>query len=503
MRTRALPCAGALALVLTLAPPASAATVELKSRTEAGIKGPDYTVTTVVVQAAAGETNAISASMPATGKLLLTDPAAPLTAAAGCTQTAPATVECPLPNEISATLGDGNDVFSADAALTSAARLVGGPGDDRLTGGAGGDSLSGGGGHDVLIGGPGADSLADDDGAAPDADVLDGGAGNDSITFEDRRVGMTLDLAAGTSSEGDTVRGFETIRLGPGPNIVTGSAAGEFMTARSGANQIDGGAGNDAIYADGELRGGDGNDTLGCESIAGCTLDGGAGNDDLQAGTGDDLLDGGPGNDELTGIGGDDVLDGGSGNDKLLGDFAEGVPGSGNDTLRGGPGADHVYGGPGKDRLDAGPGADLVLSLDYSKDTISCGAGIDRLLRDKRDPARPTSCERVRLGATLALESEIEVLGSGADAEVAVDTSCPEYALGSCRGVIDVRDLGGRLLGRRTYRTTASGTTYIPLTAAGRRALGTGRHTIVVRARGGDASGGTATVARTYRVTVG
>lgn len=504
MRTRALAgSTAAAAVALAFASSANAATVELKTRTEGGIKGPDYTVTTVMVQAAAGELNAITATVvAATAKLVLTDPSAALTAAAGCTQTAAATVQCALPDVISATLDDGNDSFSIDPAYRSLSGVRGGAGDDVLTGGAGADTLSGGGGRDVLIGGLGSDTLADEDGSTPDADLLDGGVGEDSISFEDHLADMTLDLAARTTSEGDTLSGFETVRLGKGANTVTGTAGREYITAPSNSNRIDGGAGNDAIYAGGELSGGDGNDTLGCTAAVGCRLAGGPGNDMLQTGAGDDVIDGGAGNDELYGLGGDDLLDGGPGDDTLRGDFAEGVPGSGDDTLRGGSGADDLYGGPGKDRLDAGAGADLVLSLDYARDTIGCGAGIDRLVRDKLDPVKPASCERVQLGGTLELLPEIDLDRYGADIELAIDTSCPGYVVGRCRGVMEVRDLAGRFLGRRPYRVTGQRTVYVELNAAGRAALRSGIHTIVVRVRGGDGTGGSSTVARTYRIKV-
>lgn len=485
--------------MLVLAAPASAATVELNTRTELGIKGPDFTVTTVKIDATAGEANTISASgVPSGARLVLSDPATTLTAGAGCTQTAARAIECPLPNEIVAALGDGDDTFAIAPGVALASSLSGGAGDDVLIGGAGADRLSGGGGLDRLVGGLGADSLADDDGPTRDADVLDGGGGdNDSINFEDHTGSMTLDLPAATTSEGDTVSGFETIRLGSGANTLTGTSAGEFVTGGSDANRVDGRGGNDSIYVNGVLRGGDGDDTLACGGPTGCRAFGGAGNDSLSSGFGNDALDGGAGNDELIGLPGDDVLDGGLGDDTLLGDFAEGASSRGGaDTLRGGPGRDHVNGGPGADRIDGGSGADLLLALDYSRDAVTCGAGADRLLRDRLDPVKPTGCEHVQLGGRLRLLPRADLTVSLN--EVSIEAECPAYAVGSCRGVAEVRDLAGRLLGRRRFRS--GGPIDVPLNATGRAILKKGTHTVVVRVRGGDGTGGSSTVRRTYRI---
>ncbi|HVF79549.1 MAG TPA: hypothetical protein VNA28_14730 [Solirubrobacteraceae bacterium] len=355
-------------------------------------------------------------------KLVLRDPAAALMAAAGCTQSAPDAVECPLPDEIRALLDDGNDAFTVAAAFRSRTVLSGGPGDDALTGGAGDDLLSGGGGRDVLAGAAGKDALTDNDGAAPDADVLYGGAGlGDEVSFEDH-PGMTLDLSAGRSSEGDAVTGFETIRLGRGADTVTGIG-----------DELAGGGGLRAV---GRRR-----RRHAAERRRRRHPRWGRGRRRPDGATTGRLLNGGPGGDELRG------------------DLAEGVAGNGNDTLRGGPGADRLCGGPGRDELDAGAGSDVVLSLDRVADRIDCGAGRDLLRRDTHDPLRPASCERVRLGGTLVLlpdAAQVFLFASGGD--LFVYTSCPACAVGSCRGVAEVRDLAGRPLGRARYRSALNET---------------------------------------------
>ena len=456
-----------VAVSLALAAPVHAATVKLTSRTEGGFKGPEITVTTAVVAAEGTSPMSVTGTTSRTSLMLR---ATGLTAAAGCRQTMAGAVECPLPDEIDATMGDGDDAFTVDAAFRGRTSIRGGPGDDRLSGGSGDDRLSGGGGTDVLRGGRGSDALADDDGSAPDADVLDGGDGDDDVDFQDHTVGMALDLPAGRTSAGDTLTSFSTIRLGSGASQVTGTAAGEFILAYGDGHRIDGGAGNDYIAAAGELRGGIGNDTLDCGGPV-CTLSGGAGNDTL---TGPGALTGGAGNDELTGDDGDDVLAGGAGNDRLHGEYYG--RGGGDDRLRGGPGRDRVYGGGGQDTMDGGAGADLLLALDRDRDSVDCGAGVDRILRDRRDPGRPAACERVALGGTLRLLPGATTLFlSRAEAEVAIEAECPEYVVDRCTGVMVLRTRAGRLLGRRTYRVTGQRTIFVPLNAAGRAELRAGR----------------------------
>lgn len=481
---------------------AGAATVEQTSRTEAGNKGPDIVIESVEIEAAGGESNAITASLGETGgTIVLSDPAAALTAAAGCTQRDERTVECKRPNAITAVLGDANDSFVVDSRFAGTTKLDGGPGDDTLTGGGADDSLLGGGGRDVLRGGPGDDTLGDGDGAAPDADVLDGGGGSDKLNLQDHTAALTLDLPSGRSSEGDAVSGFEQILLGGGANRITGTAGPESITGS--AAFVDAGAGADMVFvtgaAAGDVRGGDGNDSVVCTSPSGCVISGGRGDDMLQAGDGEDRLDGGEGDDDLVGLRGKDLLAGGPGDDALKGDFAEGIPGGSGDTLRGGPGRDRLYGGSGSDDLDGGSGADLVLALDAGRDKVTCGAGNDRLLRDRRDPRRPASCERIALGGTVQLLDDTTV----EDGEVSVDVGCPDYVVGQCKGVVTVSDPSGHLLGRRRYRTDGGQDSIdVVLNAAGRRTLKRGRRTIVVRARGGDGTGGSSTVSRRYRVQV-
>ncbi|TMJ93952.1 MAG: calcium-binding protein [Actinobacteria bacterium] len=153
----------------------------------------------------------------------------------------------------------GNDVLAGDAGgnflwgNVGNDRLLGRGGNDRLVGDEGNDVLEGGGGNDTLWGGAGNDSLI-------------GGAGtNDEVDFFTSESGVSVDLAAGTSSGdgNDVVRGVES---------VSGTEFDDRLAGTPRSNSLYGEGGNDA------LAGGGGNDFL----------NGGSGTDSLDGGTGSD-----------------------------------------------------------------------------------------------------------------------------------------------------------------------------------------------------------------------
>ncbi len=108
----------------------------------------------------------------------------------------------------------------------------------------------------------------------------------------------------------------------------------------------------------------------------------------------------------LTGMGGDDELRGGDGADTIDG-------GAGDDLIDGGYGDDTITGGPGRDRIsadlqsgDCGPawckypyGNDTVFARDGEVDSITCGAGTDRVVADADDVVAP-DCETVQRPAS-------------------------------------------------------------------------------------------------------
>ena len=137
------------------------------------------------------------------------------------------------------------------------------------------------------------------------------------ITDNDTNPGTTRDLT-------DTPN--RAIVIDTGDDIVTGSAARDFIISRDGDDLLFGLGGNDYLLGnDGNdgIAGGDGNDYL----------SGRFGDDYLSGGDGIDALYGGDGTDLLYGGGGDDLLSGGDGDDQLYGGF-------GIDTLIGGLGRD-------------------------------------------------------------------------------------------------------------------------------------------------------------------
>jgi Ca2+-binding RTX toxin-like protein len=143
------------------------------------------------------------------------------------------------------------------------------------------------------------------------------------------------------------------------------------------------------------------------------TLRGTNGDDNLIGLGGNDRIFGGlRGNDNLVGGPGKDVVIGGTeayrrgGGDKTL------VGGPGNDLVAGGRGSDNVVGNAGNDYLSDGPssdssvdklsggdGTDVATPINQpaSKDVVSCGAGKDWALVDRKDVVAP-DCEKVFVG---------------------------------------------------------------------------------------------------------
>jgi Ca2+-binding RTX toxin-like protein len=136
---------------------------------------------------------------------------------------------------------------------------------------------------------------------------------------------------------------------------------------------------------------GDGDDTLTLSAPLPADLDGGDGNDALYAVSGlaatqvtpapAVTLDGGDG---------DDMLSSGAGSDVLSG-------GAGYDTLIGGEGDDRLDGGTGGDSADGGGGADSIVLRDKLIDQATCGPGRDTVRAEVLDQL-DFACERVDYG---------------------------------------------------------------------------------------------------------
>jgi Ca2+-binding RTX toxin-like protein len=239
--------------------------------------------------------------------------------------------------------GEGTDVILEAEGVSGSGFddvLVGSDADEFLYGGPGSDSLEGRGGHDRIYFGTGAervlagagnDTLYDIDNVCSDAagcgseqdDSYDGGDGIDEVWYE-APVGVTVDLAAGTSTGAgfDTIANVEDVRGTRHDDRLLGDEGPNRLNAGVGDDYLDGRGGNDelmespgvATNSSDEFHGGDGDDVLWVFNGTN-TLHGGPGADELLAGAGRDTLYGDEGDDLLTSYDGDHAIDGGEGSD--------------------------------------------------------------------------------------------------------------------------------------------------------------------------------------------
>lgn len=241
--------------------------------------------------------------------------------------------------------------------------LYGGSGPDTLTSGAGGDYLDGGdgddtvdagGGEDVLVGTPGDDTLGGGDDACADtlhfSPLIERGAVHNGQTTQ-MSSGVTMDLTAEvvTSPEGSTsATGIECWIGTPYADTILGTDGEDCIDGGhgTGRDRVRAGGGDDWLaVAHGNVRAGDGDDVLWLDLG---TARMGGGDDDLWASN--DLPDFLEGLEHRK-----NELRGGDGNDTI---------GIGAETFAssfGGPGRDRFHfgqaprafadGGPGRDRL--------------------------------------------------------------------------------------------------------------------------------------------------------
>ncbi|WP_231736733.1 Calx-beta domain-containing protein [Sphingobium sp. CCH11-B1] len=174
----------------------------------------------------------------------------------------------------------------------------------------------------------------------------------DSVTVDESSGKAIFTVSRSRTMAASTTVGFATsdrrVLDIPIAATVDGGAGNDTIYASNLGDNIFGGTGDDIIYGgrlDDWLLGGDGNDTLNAGSTAagslggdGNYLNGGAGNDTLTGREGSDWLEGGEGTDTLLGGAGDDILVGGAGN----GDSLKGGTGSDQYVVRRGDGADII-----------------------------------------------------------------------------------------------------------------------------------------------------------------
>jgi Ca2+-binding RTX toxin-like protein len=196
-----------------------------------------------------------------------------------------------------------------------------------------------------------------------------------------------------------------TITGGAGDDVLAGTAGDDVICGLGGNDTLRGGDGHDV------LRGGDGDDLL----IGGASRDGlagDAGSDHLSGGSGADALAGGPGVDRVSYWGrgtavaatiGDGPNDGAANErDDVRSDVEQLAGGRGDDTLTGNAAANRLSGNAGNDRLIGHGGPDELIggdgddshdAADGTRDSVTCGNGIDSVLSDPVDWLSAT-CEQ-------------------------------------------------------------------------------------------------------------
>jgi len=252
--------------------------------------------------------------------------------------------------------------------------------DDHLYGSTGANTLEGLGGNDVISGGAGNDTLS-------------GGTGIDIALYSTAVSAITVDLVAGTATDGlggtDVLSGIEGASGAGGNDVFIGNDAGNFFEGNGGSDTLIGGAGTDWASYSGNAAGvhvdlgagtaseGDGNADM-LESIEGViggdfndTLIGTGADEVFLPGAGSDSIDADGGYDRVIYTGPVTITGGGAGNE---GRYTV-TGGGGNDTLSG---VEEIVGSSGADLITG-----RVLATDEleviagggGNDTITGGAG--------------------------------------------------------------------------------------------------------------------------------
>jgi Ca2+-binding RTX toxin-like protein len=224
-----------IALAAVLACPAAAPGAEV-GYTERCT--PTCDISTHLVDAA-GERNRLTVTGNR-ANVTIRDGARELKAGEGCAQLDENTVRCPNIRPRLST-GAGDDSVQTEVPLL--AEL--GDGDDVLSGSAGDDTVVGGAGRDLMSGGLGDDLFDPGD---RDGDVVDGGTGEDSVTYELRTTGVTVDLARRRGPDGDALVGVENAIGTPKADRLLGDSRSNVLGGAGGRDVLDGRAGPDFLF---------------------------------------------------------------------------------------------------------------------------------------------------------------------------------------------------------------------------------------------------------------
>lgn len=256
--------------------------------------------------------------------------------------------------------------------------IIGNSANNKLTGGAGADIIDGGAGTDVVVftGSSSLYTAGTENGTLILTSALEGIDRISNVEyFQFSDGGFTAAMLTGAEAKTPVaIPDTKTPVVTTDHNLINGTAGNDYyLYGKSTADEINGLAGNDALY------GLEGNDML----------NGGTGFDYLVGGKGDDAFDGGADYDAVDYYTYDSTdsitvnlalataTGAGIGNDTLT--SIETIYGSYyGDTLIGDANINYLYGIDGNDKLDGAEGNDL-LSGWYGKDTLSGGAGNDLL----------------------------------------------------------------------------------------------------------------------------
>lgn len=298
--------------------------------------------------------------------------------------------------------GDGNDNLSSDGRSNflwgekGDDVLVGANGVNHLDGGDGNDAIKGGGKHDYLASGEGHDTMSAGDGkdrivltilGSDDVKKLNAGAGDDIIIATDSHavsghgridggVGEDLLYARGDLN-GHDVKNIETLQL-QGKLTADADIFDSFDTilAKPDFQPFE-------TKYDLRLSGGGVFTWHHGSEVAYGYLAGSKQNDilDFSAAENDWHMTGGGGDDNIVGTAFMDHIEGNAGDDTVdLGSSQDfGAGNAGNDTLYGGGGQDSLEGGNGNDLLDGGNDIDEIYG-GSGADTLNGGAGNDYLV---------------------------------------------------------------------------------------------------------------------------
>ncbi|WP_091738117.1 calcium-binding protein [Phenylobacterium immobile] len=354
----------------------------------------------------------------------------------------PTPVPTPIP-PVSFAGTAGNDSFVGGGGLDT---ILGAGGDDTLAGGPGPDTLDGGEGSDrlysgdipppysypygnnpyslpiletgaefdVLRGGQGNDTLF-----AGYGDEVDGGADNDTlyISFMGAPTGVTADFRLPSQTiGGGPITSIESVGYLQGSNygdaITLGAGAG-YASGMGGADTIIGGNGTQGLW------GNDGDDLLDMRlSNSAEFVDGGEGDDTLYASQG--AARGGGGADKIYAR----DASGGAGDDEIVlqaNGYSRGIGGEGKDIIVAAATGSAMVGDAGADTLTGGMGVDTLVSatgddMSLERDVLSGGGEADELSAgygDDVDGGAGIDTLRLSLGgATTGLDFDVAAINA-------------------------------------------------------------------------------------------